>query len=68
LNNNEQPNIAGFRFVPRTGVIYVIREAMAKLRNLEVGLDGLERVIKENGRLNLDWKTTAAWQKIRLND
>src|SRR5882672_11473873 len=29
LNNTEQPGIPGFRFVPRTGVIYVMHEAMA---------------------------------------
>jgi aspartate/methionine/tyrosine aminotransferase len=28
LNSTEQPNIPGFRFVPRTGVIYVTNEAM----------------------------------------
>ena len=30
LNETEQLNIPGFRFVPRTGVIYVMHEAMAQ--------------------------------------
>src|SRR2546426_2273466 len=30
MNEAEQPNIPGFRFVPRTGVIYVMHEAMAR--------------------------------------
>src|SRR5437764_14778620 len=29
LNETEQSSIPGFRFVPRTGVIYVMHEAMA---------------------------------------
>src|SRR5436190_20646991 len=29
MNSNEQTTIPGFRFVPRTGVIYVMHEAMA---------------------------------------
>ena len=30
MNNTEQPTIPGFRFVPRTGVIYVTNEAMVR--------------------------------------
>src|ERR1044071_129888 len=30
MNSSNQPEIPGFRFVPRTGVIYVMHEAMAR--------------------------------------